>query len=190
MKNILNIVIGIFIGLAAAGLLYLTGRAPQGQPVTLMPTPTPAPIVVYVTGAVNRPGVYRLPLDSRMVEAIQQAGGFLPSALISSVNLADKVVDGQQIVVQGGADVPTPVLTIGGEGILVTPTPVLGELLNLNTATWEQIDALPGIGPSTAKAIVQYRTDNGPFQVLEDLLNVPFVGPGILDGIRGLVVIG
>jgi competence protein ComEA len=190
MKTILNILIGIFIGLAAAGLLYLTARAPQGQPVELMPSPTPDPIVVYVTGAVNRPGVYRLPVDSRMVEAVQQAGGFMPSADIAAVNLADKVVDGQQIVIPGGKDVPTPQLTIGGDGLLVTPTPPAGQLLNLNTATWEQLDALPGIGPTTAKAIVQYRTDNGPFKVVEDLLKVPFIGTDILDQIRGLVIIG
>ena len=190
MKNILNIVIGIFIGLVVAGLLYLTVRAPQGQPVVLMPSPTPDPIVVYVTGAVNRPGVYRLPVDSRMVDAVQQAGGFMPSADIASVNLADKLEDGQQIVIQGGVDLPTPVLTIGGEGLLVTATPPAGQPLNLNTATWGQIDELPGIGQTTAKAIVQYRTDNGPFKVLEDLLKVPFVGESILNGIRGLVTIG
>jgi competence protein ComEA len=191
MKNIVNIVIGIFIGLAAAGVLMLTGRAPQGQPVVLMPSPTPAPMVVYVTGAVNRPGVYRLPLESRLVDAVQQAGGFMPSADIASVNLAEKLVDGQRVVVQGGVvDAPTPVLTIGGEGLLMTATPAPGEPLNINTATWEQLDELPGIGPSTAKAIVQYRTDNGLFKVLEDLLKVPFVGPGILDGIRSLVTIG
>jgi len=189
MKNIFNIVIGILIGLLAAGLLYLTVRAPQGQPVQLLPSPTPAPIVVYVTGAVNRPGVYRLPLDSRVVEAVQQAGGFMPGADIAQVNLADRVEDGQQIVIPGGKDIPTPQLTIGGNGLLVTPTPPAGQPLNINTATADQFDQLPGIGPTTAKAIVDYRTANGNFKVLEDLLKIPGIGPSTLEQIRGLVVI-
>jgi len=190
MKNIINIVIGILIGLVIGGLLYLTVRAPQGQPVQLLPSPTPEPIVVYVTGAVNRPGVYRLPLESRVVEAVQLAGGFLSSANISQVNLADKVEDGQQIVIPGGLDVPTPQLTIGGNGLLVTPTPPAGQLLNLNTATAEQLDQLPGIGPSTASEIIKYRTENGNFKVIEDLLKIPGIGPSTLDQIRGLVIIG
>lgn len=191
MKNIFNIVIGIFIGLIVAGLLYLTVRAPQGQPVELLPTPTSAPIFVYVTGAVNRPGVYRLPIDSRLVDAVQQAGGFMPSADIAQVNLAEMLEDGQQIIVPGGKDVPTPQLTIGGDGLLYTPTPPAGQPLNLNTASAEELDLrLPGIGPTIAQKIVEYRTTNGPFKVLEDLLKIPGIGTDTLEAIRGLVIIG
>ena len=189
MKSIINTVIGILIGLVVAGLVYLTARAPQGQPVELMPSPTPQPIVVYVTGAVNRPGVYRLPVESRLVDAVQQAGGFMPGADFSQINLADKLEDGAQIVIPGGGEIPTPQLTIGGDGLLVTPTPPAGQLLNLNTATVEQLDQLPGIGPTSAKAIIEYRTANGKFNVLEDLLKVPGIGQSALDEIRGLVVI-
>jgi competence protein ComEA len=189
MKSIVNLVMGILIGLIMAGLLYLTVRAPAGKPVELMPSPTPAPIVVYVTGAVNRPGVYRLPLESRLVDAVQQAGGFMDSADISQVNLAEKMVDGVQIVIPGGKDIPTPMLTIGGSGILVTPTPPAGQLLDINIASQEQFDALPGIGPTAAKAIVEYRTANGKFTRVDDLLKIPGIGPSTLDQIRGLVVV-
>ena len=189
MKNIINILIGIFVGLIAAGLMYLTARAPQGQPVELLSSPTPEPIVVYVTGAVNRPGVYRLPLDSRLVDAVQQAGGFLAGADFSQVNLADKLKDGAQIVIPGSGEIPTPQLTIGGDGLLVTPTPPAGQPVNLNTATADQLDQLPGIGPTAAQKIVEYRTANGPFTVLEDLLKVPGIGPSTLEEIRGLVKI-
>jgi competence protein ComEA len=189
MKSILYVVMGILIGLIMTGLLLLTGRAPAGSPVELMPSSTPSPIVVYVTGAVNRPGVYRLPLESRLVDAVLQAGGFTESAEISQVNLADKVNDGDQIVIPGAAEVATPVLTIGGNGILVTPTPVAGDPVNLNTATLEQLDSLPGIGLTAAKAIISYRTDNGSFTRVDDLLKVPGIGPDTLDQIRSLVTV-
>jgi competence protein ComEA len=190
MKNVFNLIIGVFIGLIVAGLLYLTVRSPVGEPVELLPSPTPEPIVVYVSGAVKRPGVYKLPNDSRLVDAVQLAGGFLDDADIAQVNLANKVADGEQIVIPGGGKVPTPQLTIGGNGLLFTPTPPAGQLVNLNTASAEELDLLPGIGPTAAQKIVEYRTANGPFTRLEDLLKVPGIGPSTLDGIRGLVTLG
>ena len=190
MKTILQVIIGIFIGLIAAGLLYLTMRAPAGKPVELLPSPTPEPIVVYVTGAVRRPGVYKIPPDSRLVEAIQQAGGFLEGADLTQVNLAGKVEDGAQIVIPGATGVPTPQLVIGGNGILVTPTPPAGKLVNINTADAALLEQLPGIGPTLAQKIVDYRTANGPFTRIEDLLKVPGIGQSTLDEFRGLVTIG
>jgi len=190
MKSISNLIIGIFIGLIVAGLLYLTVRAPTGEPVQLLPTPTPEPIVVYVSGAVKRPGVYRLPPESRLVDAIQLAGGFLSSVDISQINLAKLVVDGDQIVIPGGKDVPTPQLTIGGSGLLFTPTPPAGQPVNINLASADELDKLPGIGPTAAQKIVEYRTANGLFTRVDDLLKVPGIGPSTLDEIRGLITVG
>ncbi len=190
MKTILQVVVGILIGMVMAGMLYLTVRAPAGKPVELLPSPTPEPIYVYVTGAVNRPGVYKLPRESRLVDAIQQAGGFLKGADLTQVNLAAKVKDGEQIVIPGAKDVPTPQLVIGGSGLLVTPTPPAGELVNLNTASLELLDQLPGIGPSTAQKIVDYREENGPFTQVEDLLKIPGIGPATLENVRELVTVG
>jgi competence protein ComEA len=190
LKTILQVVVGILIGMVMAGMLYLTVRAPAGKPVELLPSPTPEPIYVYVTGAVNRPGVYKLPRESRLVDAIQQAGGFLKGADLTQVNLAAKVKDGEQIVIPGAKDVPTPQLVIGGSGLLVTPTPPAGELVNLNTASLELLDQLPGIGPSTAQKIVDYREENGPFTQVEDLLKIPGIGPATLENVRELVTVG
>ena len=190
MRKILELIIGIFIGLILAGLLYLTVRAPAGKPVELLPTPTPEPIMVYVTGAVQRPGVYKVPRDSRLVEVIQQAGGFLEGADLTQVNLAEKVDDGAQIVIPGAKNIPTPQLIIGGSGILVTPTPPAGQLVNLNTASADLLDKLPGIGPTTAQKIVDYRKQNGLFTRVDDLLKIPGIGPSTLDEIRGLVTVG
>jgi competence protein ComEA len=191
MKKILEIaagiLFGILLGLLVAGLLYQTTRAPTGEPVTLLPSPTPEPIMVYVTGAVQRPGVYQVPRDSRLVDVVALAGGFLEGADVTQINLAEKLEDGQQIAIPGVSDFPTPQLTIGGGGLLVTPTPPASGPINLNTATQTQLEALPGIGPSTAEKIIQYREDNGPFERVEDLLKIPGIGPETLDKIRSLV---
>ena len=190
MKTIINVVIGLLAGLLVAGALYVTSRVPTGQPITMLPTPTTQPIYVFVIGAVKHPGVYKLPSGSRYVEAIQMAGGFLIDADIAQVNLARKLVDEEQIVVPGGTANPTPELTIGGNGLLFTPTPPAGQPVNINTAGVDELDKIPGIGPTAAQKIIEYRTANGPFIRIEDLLKVPGIGPTILDEIRGQVTVG
>jgi competence protein ComEA len=189
-KKIIDLVIGLFLGLLIAGLLFLTARAPTGTPVVLLPSPTPQPIVVYVTGAVIRPGVYRLPPESRLVDAVQAAGGFAEGVDLNQVNLAAPITDGQQIVIPGLSTLPTPELTIGEGGLLVTPTPFAGTPININTASVELLVTLPGIGPTTAQLIVDYREDNGPFTRVEDLLKIPGIGPQTLEEIRGLITVG
>ena len=193
MKKIIEIaagiLLGLLLGLLVAGLLYQTTRAPTGEPVALLPSPTPEPIMVYVTGAVERPGVYRVPRDGRLVDAVVLAGGFLEGADVTQINLAEKLEDGQQIEIPGLSEFPTPQLTIGGGGLLVTPTPSAGGLINLNTAAQEQLEALPGIGPSTAQKIIEYRDENGPFERVEDLLKIPGIGPETLEEIRPLITV-
>jgi competence protein ComEA len=187
----LGVIFGALVGLLIGGLLYLTTRQPVGQKVELMPSSTPEPIVVYVTGAVQRPGVYRVPRDSRLVEAVALAGGFLEGADVTQLNLAEKLEDGKHIEIPGGnTDLPTPQLIIGGGGLLVTPTPPAGQLVNINTADAALLEKLPGIGPTTAAKIVQYRDDNGPFEKVDDLLKVPGIGPETLDKLRGLITVG
>jgi competence protein ComEA len=190
LKTILQVVIGIFIGLILAGLLYLTMRAPAGEPVELLPTPTPEPIMVYVTGAVQRPGVYKIPREGRLVDAVQQAGGFQEGADLTQINLAEKLEDGKQVVIPGATGVPTPQLVIGGSGLLITPTPPAGQIVNINTADAALLEQLPGIGPSTAQKIVEYRDENGKFARVEDLLKIPGIGPSTLEEIRGLITVG
>ncbi len=190
MKTVINVVIGLLAGLLVAGALYVTTRVPVGQPIILLPTPTTQPIYVFISGAVKHPGVYKLPSGSRYVEAVQMAGGFSSEADLSQVNLAKKLIDEEQLVIPGGTGNPTPELTIGGNGLLYTPTPPAGKPVNLNTASADELDKVPGIGPTAAQKIVEYRTANGPFTRIEDLLKVPGIGPTILDEIRGQVTIG
>lgn len=173
-KPLLYIVIGVLIGLLAAGLLYLTVRAPEGQPVTLLPTPTPKSLIVYVTGAVATPGVYRLPPGSRVTDAVEAAGGFAEGAEQERINLAAPLQDGAQINVPG---VPAT-------------SRVITQRVNINTATADELDDLPGIGPTAAQSIIEYRLVNGPFQTIWDLQNVPGIGPATFDRIKDYITVG
>ncbi len=174
MKTLLNIIYGILIGLLAGGLIWLAASRPRGEAVTLLPTPTPGMLTVYVSGAVTTPGVYSLPAGSRAEAAIEAAGGFVPGADQASINLAEPLEDSQQIDVPGIGD--TSHVTAGR--------------VNINTATVEELDALQGIGPTTAQAIVDYRLENGPFQSIEDIRQVPGIGPATFDGIRDYITVG
>ena len=190
ISTVISIVIGILFGLLIAGGLFLTTRAPSGQPVVLLPSPTPKPILVYVAGAVNHPGVFPLPRDSRIMDAVRVAGGFMEGADVSAINLAKTLVDGDRIDIPGTSPFATPQLTIGDNGLLVTPTPPKGQAVNINTATAELLETLPGVGPSLAAEIVKYREDNGPFATTDDLLKVPGIGPTTLENLKGLITTG
>jgi competence protein ComEA len=190
MKRILDVFIGTLLGLLVAILVFLTARAPAGQPIELLPTVSPQPIVVYVLGAVQRPGVYSLAPDSRVVDAIQAAGGFSENATVSEVNVARRLEDGQRLEIPGTGPLPTPAFVIGSGGLFLTPTPFEGELVNVNTADSTLLQTLPGIGPTTAQRIIDYREENGQFQIVDDLLKVAGIGPVTLDRLRPLVTVG
>jgi competence protein ComEA len=191
ISTIVSTLIGLLLGLLVAGGLFLTTRAPSGQPVVLLPSPTPKPIQVFVTGAVKRPGVFLLPRESRVRDAVLAAGGFMEEGVdIGAVNLAKVLTDGERLDIPGTSPFATPQLTIGGDGLLVTPTPAKGQAVNINTATQELLETLPGIGPTTAKAIIDYRLENGPFATIDDLLKVPGIGPSTMEDLQGLITTG
>jgi competence protein ComEA len=135
-------------------------------------------LVVDVAGAVRHGGLYSLPQGSRIADAVARAGGATPRADLDLVNLAAPLADGEQIVVpRRGTAAPT-----GSSG----PSP--GAPIDLNSATAEQLDVLPGIGPVTAQKIVDYRQEHGPFTSVEDLDAIPGIGPSRIENLRGLVV--
>jgi competence protein ComEA len=138
----------------------------------------PAPLVVDVVGAVHRPGLYRLRQGARIADAIARAGGATRRAELSLVNLAAPLADGEQVVVpaRGAA-------AAAGAGAASPTAP-----LDLNTASLEQLDGLPGIGPTTAQKILDYRQAHGAFHSLEDLDAVPGIGPSRLAQLQGLVI--
>jgi competence protein ComEA len=133
---------------------------------------------VDVVGAVHRPGLYRLPDGSRIADAVRRAGGATRRADLALVNLAAPLSDGVQVVVPvRGAAIPS---AAGPGGAPVGP-------VHLNSATLEELDALPGVGPVTAQKILDYRQKNGPFTSVDDLDAVPGIGPARLDTLRDLV---
>jgi competence protein ComEA len=174
MKTFIHITYGVLIGLLAAGIIWLAVSRPRGEPVTLLPTATQGRLTVYISGAVATPGVYTLPEGSRVESAIQAAGGFLPGAEKDNINLAMLLTDGQQI------NVP---------GIVDTSHVNLGRV-NINTATAAELNTLPGIGPTTAQSIVDYRLQHGAFQVVQDIQNVPGVGPATFALIKDYITVG
>jgi len=128
--------------------------------------PAGGELVVSVAGEVVRPGLVRLPPGSRVDDAVRAAGGLAPGAEVGLLNLARKLVDGEQVLV--GVDPPPGTAAPGG----AAP----GGLLDLNTATSEQLDALPGIGPVLAERIVEWRTEHGGFRSVDQLREVPGIG--------------
>jgi competence protein ComEA len=147
--------------------------------------------VVQAAGAVQRPGVYRLPNGARVADVVTAAGGPAADADLQAVALAAKVTDGARVYVprQGetAPDAATAPPSTAGSSVTA---PTSAAPLDLNQATAAELDTLPGVGPATAKAIVDYRTDHGPFSSVDDLLAVRGIGPAKLDGFRSLVRVG
>jgi len=188
---------GVVCGLLGAGILFLVTRPPRGEVVALRPPPTPAPLVVYVTGAIAQPGLYQLQMGSRMADAVEAAGGFTVNANEQAVNLAAPLADGQRIQIPtllptpGQSNPLTPLTPQANSQARSTPiNPVPPGLVNINTATLEELDTLPGIGPITAQKIIDYRESNGPFKKIEDIQNVRDIGPVTFEKIRDLITVG
>jgi competence protein ComEA len=188
--------------LAAAGslvLILLLGRFVLGAGTTTPAAPLPPPpatgagvtglpssrVVVHVVGAVRRPGLYRLSHDSRIADAVARAGGATRRADLAQVNLAAPLADGEQVVVprRGTAAGATAGSSVGAAGPGAPGAPV-----QLSTATLEQLDSLPGVGPVTAQKILDYREKHGAFSSVDELDAVPGIGPKRLEQLRELVV--
>ena len=135
-------------------------------------------VVVDVVGAVRRAGLYRLPEGSRISDAVARAGGATKNADLALVNLAAPLADGTQIVVPARASAAST----GGNSPAAPAGPV-----HLNTATLEDLDALPGVGPVTAQKILDYRQQHGAFANIDELDAIPGIGPARLDQLRNLV---
>lgn len=142
-------------------------------------------VVVDVAGKVRKPGIVTLPAGSRVYEAIEKAGGATGDADGPSPNLARVLVDGEQILV--GVEPAAPDAAVAGQP--PSGTAPSGGLVDLNTATLEQLDTLPGVGPVTAAAIVDWRTENGTFGAVDDLLDVSGIGEKTLEQLRDLVTV-
>lgn len=192
-------VAGITTGIAGASLLRGTKPTPielerPAPTMTPAPTPSPRPIRVHVSGQVVSPDVYELPPDSIVKQAVEAAGGYTEEADTTAVNLAQPLADGMKVVIPAveersdEAEVvvktpePTgdqPVLTGGGTS----------DRININVATSDQLQSLPGIGPVLAQRILDYREANGPFEKVEAIMDVSGIGEAKFAQVEELITV-
>jgi competence protein ComEA len=187
----------LLVAAVALVLILLAGRFVLGAGTTTPAAPLPPPpaegagvtglpserVVVDVVGAVRRPGLYRLEQGSRIADAVARAGGATRKADLAMINLAAPLADGEQVVVPKRGP---PGAAATGAGVASTPGVPAGPV-HLNTATLEQLDSLPGIGPVTAQKILDYRQEHGAFSSVDELDAVPGIGPARMDTLRDLV---
>jgi competence protein ComEA len=145
-------------------------------------SPSPQPLIVDVAGLVRRPGVYEFAAGDRVIDAVHRAGGPRSGADLTALNLAAPLTDGTQIVVPKKGQTAPGVVAGTGSGSPGAP-------VNINTASESELEALDGVGPVTANAIIQYRTEHGPFHTVDDLLDVSGIGPATLEQLRPQVTV-
>lgn len=197
--ELIGLVVVVAVTMAGAGLWYVrslpkpvsiaagappAAAAPSTGVVTsTAPSPTGPPIIVDVTGWVHEPGVYEFAQGERVIDAVERAGGARNGADLSVLNLAAPLTDGTQVVVpkQGAAPAGTVPGDPGGG--------IASGLVNVNTASATELETLSGIGEVLAGAIVDYRTENGPFASVDDLESVSGIGPATLEEIRDQVTV-
>jgi competence protein ComEA len=199
MRSALYTLVGVMAGFALAGLLLFVSRAPAGQPIVLQPAPTKAPIAVHVIGAVPRPGLYEFSEGARVQDAIDAAGGLLTSANADAVNLAALLTDGQQLNIpyksgeQPTEDDNTSLILPGADDdddeASNGQSSSGGQLININTASSAELQSLPGIGPALSQRIIDYRTENGAFTSIEDIMDVSGIGPATFNRIKDLITV-
>ena len=186
-KHLLIALAGVALLLFAAGKLIGGSGSeaalapPAAPPAETATTQARSLVVVDVVGAVRRPGLYRLAEGDRIADAVRRAGGGTAKADLSLINLAAPLADGQQIVVprRGAA-------TAAAGSAAAAPGAAAGPV-HLNTATLEQLDSLPGVGPVTAQKILDYRQKHGSFSSVDELDAVPGIGPARMDQLADLV---
>ena len=187
-RQLLAMVVAAVAALTLAGRYLAAAGTPAAEPPAAAPPAavTMPALVVHVVGAVRRPGLYRLEQGDRIADAVKRAGGATRVADLTLVNLAAPVADGAQVIVPRRAP-EQPGAGAGAEGGAGAGGASPAAPVHLNTATLEELDELPGVGPVTAQKIIDFRTENGPFTSVEDLDAIPGIGPARIENLRDLV---
>lgn len=208
LRRYQQLLYGLLLGLLATGIILVVARRPPGHPVILKEPPTPTLLRVHVTGAVAAPGVYALPRGSIWQDAINAAGGTASLADLNQINLAQLVVDGDQVNVPelipsatpapptptANPSTPSPTSSTPSEGAASrsgssASTTSGGSQININTATSAELESLPRIGPAIAQRIIDYRTAHGPFAQIADIQDVKGIGPATFNQIKDLITV-
>jgi competence protein ComEA len=191
--ELIGLVALLAVTLGGAGLWYVrslprpveVAAVPSGGTASAPASASPSPevvVLVDVAGWVRRPGVYEFTEGARVIDAIDAAGGARSGAVLEALNLAAPLTDGTQILVpREGQEGVAPAPVTGGV--------VAGGLINVNSAIATELEELPGIGEVIAQRIIDYRTENGPFATVDELLDVSGIGDAILESIRELVTV-
>ena len=191
--ELVGLVALLAVTLGGAGLWYVrslprpveVATAPSGGTGSAPASASPSPevvVLVDVAGWVRRPGVYEFTEGARVIDAIDAAGGARSGAVLEALNLAAPLTDGTQILVpREGQEGVAPAPVTGGA--------VAGGLVNVNSAIATELEELPGIGEVIAQRIIDYRTENGPFATVDELIDVSGIGDAILESIRELVTV-
>ncbi len=176
---------GLLVLLVVAGRTLAGAESSAAEPVEALvavrPPVSSSKLVVYVTGAVAQPGLYRLQEGSRVAGAVARAGGVTPSADTEAVNLAAPLADGMQV------SIPSRVAGAAGTAAAAPGASAPAGRVSLNAATLDELDELPGVGPVTAQKIVDYRSAHGGFGSVDDLDAIPGIGPVRIEQLRELV---
>ena len=182
----------ILVILAGLGVMTLRHLVPAGaaneitlaEPQANMPV---AEILAHISGAIRNEGVYKLKAGDRVMDAIRLAGGALPEANLSAVNLAEEVKDGQKIIVP---EKPKVVVSVSeNQSISRSDALSASASVNINIADEKALCTIKGIGPKTAKKIIEYRGKNGPFSKIEDITKVSGIGKGKFEKIKDQITI-
>jgi competence protein ComEA len=194
MKDWWKIAFSVVCSFLGVGIILLVTSQPRGEPITLLPPPTPAPITIHITGAVVNPGVYSFPPNSRIQDAIQAAGGSTQDADLETVNLASFLEDGIRIEIPKVRPVlptieatQTALPSRGGSEAPFSPDP--DHPVNINTADQAELESLPGIGPVLAQRIIAYREANGLFTTIEEIIEVDGIGQSTYELIKDLITV-
>ncbi len=172
-KKYFGIAYGILIGLIMAALILLINKPRSSDSITLVPPPEPIPIKVNITGAVIKPGVYELKKGSRLNDLLELAGGVTIDDL-TFYNLAAELYDGQHVHIES-------------QPLIENKSPLIDRKVNINEADIQILMSLPGIGETKAAEIIKYRDENGFFEEIEDILNVPGIGDYTFRLIKDLI---
>jgi competence protein ComEA len=174
-KPFITLMIGVLFGLLLSAVILLISSPPRANAIRILPTATQSPLTVDVGGAVAHPGIYQLPVNSRINDAILAAGGSVPEANLDSINRAALIKDGTKIYIP-----------VQGEQITLDSSSSNSSfvLININTATQKELEALPGIGPGKAGDIIEYRQNHGDFDTIDEIQNVSGIGESLFQQIK------